>query len=245
MEGDNDCKTGKDDDILYIKARNFLVGKGYRGVERLSMSSGVYGVVSGRRGMLGRLWEPSKFLEGCVGGIERSWKEEGKGVVGRQALDIGCGSGRDAAFLASRGWSVVGLDRDVTLLENAKALGQRYARKGGKVQVMNITMGSDVGKDRKVLNQCQADLLLVIRFLRRSILPLLPNAVKPGGYVVYEHFCEGCEKFSGPKNPSFILQRTELAQLFIKSSFTIIKDEVSALADGRPVIQFIAKRDNS
>jgi SAM-dependent methyltransferase len=47
-------------------------------------------------------------------------------VTGR-ALDIGCGSGRDAVYLAKRGWSVTAIDS----AEKALASGQRRAAEEG------------------------------------------------------------------------------------------------------------------
>lgn len=43
------------------------------------------------------------------------------GLTG-SALDIGCGSGRDSAWLARQGWSVVAIDPSVAMLAGAKLL---------------------------------------------------------------------------------------------------------------------------
>eukprot|EP00435_Cladocopium_sp_Y103_P066641 s200_g28.t3 len=46
-----------------------------------------------------------------------------------KALDVGCGSGREAILLASRGWEVFALDRDARGLERLAALAQRQAQR--------------------------------------------------------------------------------------------------------------------
>lgn len=42
-------------------------------------------------------------------------------LSGGRALDLGCGEGADAMWLAERGWDVVGVDVSTTALERAKA----------------------------------------------------------------------------------------------------------------------------
>lgn len=223
-----------EDDVSFKKARAFLLQKCFKDVrwlqmERIRLESGT---------VSRKMWKASGLLEDCISQIESELGGTGT------ALDLGCGSGRDSAFLAGRGWSVCALDRDESLLENARELGKRYSRSNGWVDVVQMTLGTDVARDRRLLEERQADLLVVIRFLRKSVLPLLPGAVKRGGFVVYEHFLTGCEKFGSPRKPSYMVERDELANLFQKSSFTIVRDEVSTLPDGRPVIHFIAKKSN-
>ena len=48
-----------------------------------------------------------------------------------RALDIGCGTGRDAVYLAERGWSVTGVDSVAQPLERAR---ERAARAGVEVR---------------------------------------------------------------------------------------------------------------
>jgi len=53
-----------------------------------------------------RLWEPHGLLIEAVEAACQHWGA----VQGRAALDIACGSGRDAAYLALSGFSVTGWD---------------------------------------------------------------------------------------------------------------------------------------
>jgi len=61
-------------------------------------------------------WEALETPPGLVEAIERGW-------VGRQktALDIGCGAGREALFLAGQGVSVMGVDSSPVALELARS----------------------------------------------------------------------------------------------------------------------------
>lgn len=168
-------------------------------------------------------------------------------IPDRSALDIGCGAGRDTSFLAAHGFRVVAVDRDFKSVENCKRLASRYASNSqthGHVHGVVRTLGAHTADDARFLACNAAALLLVVRFLRRPILDHLWKAVKPGGFVVYEHFLQGCERFGGPVKQSQMLRRGELCHVFSAArGFSIINDEECTLHDGRPIVRFIAQRN--
>lgn len=171
----------------------------------------------------------------------------------RRALDVGCGSGRDAAYLAAHGWDVLAVDRDRGLVEKAEALGaRRWDGLGASTDVCPgavvgavRTLGADLRADACWLRENAADLLVVVRFLRRGVLELLPQAVVDGGWVIVEHFLTGCENLGGPVKRSQMLERGELGRLFGPAGFTILIEEEVFLDDGRPVVRFLAVRKSS
>jgi len=66
--------------------------------------------------------------------VTQSWRpllDEGRAPVPGRALDIGCGSGRDAVYLAKRGWRVTGVDSVEKAVASAR---QRAAEEGVEVQ---------------------------------------------------------------------------------------------------------------
>jgi SAM-dependent methyltransferase len=66
--------------------------------------------------------------------VEQSWQPllEGPGALAPgRALDIGCGSGRDAVYLAKRGWEVTAVDFVEAALASAS---HRAAEEGVEVQ---------------------------------------------------------------------------------------------------------------
>lgn len=124
-------------------------------------------------------------------------------------------------------------------------LGRGVYRSGGAVRGITRTFGADLCADAQFLREHASSLLLVVRFLRQGVVQQLPHAVQPGGFVVYEHFLSGCERFaSGPRKPSQMLQRGELAQIFTaEKGFSVWLDEETTLVDGRPMNRFVARRD--
>lgn len=190
------------------------------------------------------LWSPSPSVVALLPQVMA-------GTTARTAIDVGCGSGRDAAFLACHGWDVVAVDRDRDLVEKAAQLGRRawtgfgvdYIGRCGRVTGTARTLGSNLAEDSKWLSDKSANLLVVVRFLRRGVLELLPHAVAEGGWVIIEHFLTGCEKFGGPMKRSQMLERGELGHLFRPAGFTVLHEDEVFLADGRPVVRFLAVRE--
>jgi len=66
--------------------------------------------------------------------VAQSWRpllDEARAPVPGRALDVGCGSGRDAIYLAKRGWRVTGVDSVEKALASAR---RRAAEEGVEVQ---------------------------------------------------------------------------------------------------------------
>ncbi|MFI9173623.1 class I SAM-dependent methyltransferase [Streptomyces lincolnensis] len=71
--------------------------------------------------------EAAEFWEARYTGEQRVWSgrpnpllvREVSGLAPGSALDLGCGEGADAVWLASRGWRVTGVDISPTALERA------------------------------------------------------------------------------------------------------------------------------
>lgn len=191
-----------------------------------------------------RLWFSAPVLSDLLSSHRLS-------VPSDTALDIAAGSGRNAYYMASYGLKVLAIDRDSTLLSLATHLSRRHydmprVRKGGCVNTVQRTLGANLKEDAAFFKLHAAGLVLIARFLRRGLLELLPLAVAPGGYIVYEHFLRGCERFGRPNKPSQMLNMGELANIFCeKAGFEILRDEQCKLSDGRPVVRFVATRIKS
>lgn len=148
------------------------------------------------------------------------------------ALDLGCGGGRDAVFLAQKGFLVDAIDSEARTLKRAKQLAAR-----GRTQVRFKCC------DLKTVGcfpDVQYDVILMVRFLNRALFDSMKQRVKPGGHVLIHTFSEGVEEFHAPKNPNFILQHGELRQIF--ADFIILVDNTTYLDDGRPMNAFIAQK---
>jgi len=149
------------------------------------------------------------------------------------AIDLGCGCGRDAVYLAARGWQVIAVDNRPKMLQRAVALAVHES-------VEHCFQASETDLEREwPWDKEQADLVVCIRFLVRSLFPKIADVVRPGGYIIYSHFLEGCGK---PRSPKHFLFRGELAQVFGPPLFEVLQDAETIIEDGRPVCCFLARK---
>lgn len=93
----------------------------------------------------------------------------------------------------------------------------------------------------------QYDLILCIRFLVRSFLPLIRSMITPGGYLIYSTFQKHPTLiYEHPTSAQHLLQEKELAQVFNETyGFEIIMDRIDVLIDGRWLNSFIARKRKS
>jgi SAM-dependent methyltransferase len=150
-------------------------------------------------GEIGRLWEPNPFL-GEV--IDR--------LGGLTALDLACGAGRDAVFLASRGWRVVGVDVLADALQRASALAERCAAAIEPLEWRVIDLET---ADPRI--DGSFDLISAFRYLHRPLVPRLERWLNPGGTLVCETFTTLHRRRHGrPADDAHVLQPGELPELF-------------------------------
>ena len=122
------------------------------------------------------------------------------------ALDVAMGRGRNAVYLASRGFEVEGVDISPESLEAAQDL----ARESGvslKVRLNDLEKDVFIEKDAY-------DLIICFNYLYRPLVPTLKEALRMGGMLVYETYIVDQVQFGRPRNPKHLLKHNELLDLF-------------------------------
>lgn len=117
---------------------------------------------------------------------------------GAVVLDLACGTGRHARWLAGRGCSVVAADRD------AAALAALSEVPGVQTVCVDLEDGPWPWA------AASFDAVVVTRYLFRPRLAMLATLLRPGGVLIYETFMLGNARFGKPSNPDFLLQPDEL-----------------------------------
>jgi len=118
---------------------------------------------------------------------------------GSTVLDVACGTGRHARFLAELGHNVTGVDRDAAALKGLE----------GVPGIAELVL-ADIETGPWPFEGRQFDCVLVTNYLWRALLPKIVAAVAPGGTLIYETFAQGNQSFGKPSNPDFLLRPREL-----------------------------------
>lgn len=121
------------------------------------------------------------------------------------ALDLACGLGANARFLAERGLAVAAWDISPVAIEKLAA----FSGENG------LTI------DARVVDLCatplpveQFDVIVVGHFLERHLFPAIAAALRPGGLLFYQTFTRERVGGGGPSNPEFLLAANELRDAF-------------------------------
>ncbi len=132
-------------------------------------------------------------------------------------LDLACGSGRHARFLATLGYSVTAVDREPQLFESARFIradledGSSWPLAGERFQG-----------------------IVVANYLHRPLFPALLDSLAPGGVLIYETFMLGNERYGKPSNPAFLLRPGELWEAF--GGLQVIAFEQGRAAQPKPAM---------
>jgi SAM-dependent methyltransferase len=123
-----------------------------------------------------------------------------------RALDLAAGRGRHALGLAELGWRVIAVDADLDALRTAQA---RAAARGLRLRAWCADL------TQTPLPRAAFELVVVTRYLQRSLFESIRHAVVPGGVVVYETFTVHQRALGvGPTSPDHLLDAGELLQRF-------------------------------
>jgi len=175
---------------------------------RLLSRAGFEGILN-LSGGLARWKGPREFSSGTPFGPQgpSSWLVENASCLprGGNALDVACGTGRNALILSAAGFQVRGVDRDPSKIESLDLLARRLGLPlSAEVLDLEEEQGVDLGRESQ-------DLVLVIHYLHRPLFPSLIRALRPGGILIYETFTrEQAERSGRPSSPHFLLEPGEL-----------------------------------
>jgi 2-polyprenyl-3-methyl-5-hydroxy-6-metoxy-1,4-benzoquinol methylase len=140
--------------------------------------------------------EPNSFLKKYIYLLPRG-----------KALDIATGEGRNAVFLAQKGFEVDAVDIAEKGLKKARKLA---LEKGVRINTFLVDL------DQYRIAKEQYDLIANFCFLKRRLIPRIRNGLKKGGMVVFETYLLEHRVLAtgGPKQAKYFLKPNEALRLF-------------------------------
>jgi SAM-dependent methyltransferase len=149
-----------------------------------------------------------------------------------QALDVACGRGRHALWLADRGLTTLALDRDPDAIREVNDVA-RERRLPLRAEVRDLEGNGDP------FGRSTYDVIVVVHYLHRRLFPALVAALAPGGLLVYETFTRAQAARGKPTNPDFLLESGELPELVHPLEVLASRE---GDYDGRMIASVIARR---
>jgi tellurite methyltransferase len=121
-----------------------------------------------------------------------------------RALDVACGAGRNALFLASHGFDVDAVDISREAL--------RRAKDAARERNLDINW-IEHDLDEPLTVRSDYALILVVRFLDLPLIGRLARLLGPGGYLVCEQHLRTDADVIGPANPAYRVEPGELPKV--------------------------------
>lgn len=116
-------------------------------------------------------------------------------------LDLACGTGRHAAFLARRGHPVTAVDLDLARAAELRAVpGIEWLQ-------------ADLEGAAWPLPGRRFQAIVVTNYLHRPLFDVLLESLAPDGVLIYETFALGQARYGRPRNPLHLLLPGELLEM--------------------------------
>lgn len=153
-----------------------------------------------------------------------------------KALDLACGTGRHAVFLAEKGWHVTAVDNSRVGIEIAA---ERAKQKGVRVDFRT----ADLEKGEFSIEPDAYDLICDFYYLQSNLFASMKAGVKPGGIIVSTVHIYGAGEEAG----NFLLPEGELREYF--QDFEILHYHETSQTDAdagehhRRTAEIIARRN--
>lgn len=97
-----------------------------------------------------------------------------------RALDLACGYGQNALWMASQGYVTDAID----ISRVALAVAQVRAAKQNIRQINILPLDLDSAQ----LEKNHYDVITVVRFIKRGLIPDIRAAIRPGGRIIYQAY---------------------------------------------------------
>jgi SAM-dependent methyltransferase len=145
------------------------------------------------------------------------WLVENADLLPRagRVLDVACGRGRHALWLAEAGFDVTAIDRSIEAIDHLRAIARR---RGVSITLDVVDLETDPPPS---LGAGAYDAILGFNYLHRPLMPVLKDALAPGGIIIYETFTKKQAERGHPRNPAFLLDHGELPHLL--APLTIVR----------------------
>lgn len=132
------------------------------------------------------------------------------------AVDLACGEGRNALWLARLGWKVTGIDFSTVAVERARALTEREAPATARRLTWRVDDVASMKLKRESVDLSLVSYVHLPPDERSRLMVLAGRSIRPGGHaIVVGHDVRNLRQgVSGPQDEDRLYDPVELRRLF-------------------------------
>jgi SAM-dependent methyltransferase len=176
-----------------------------------------------------RLEDERQKPDQLVASITTAWPDSGR----KRALDLACGAGTNALWLAGTGWDVTAVDRSTTAIELVRGIAQERG-------LSLNTFIADLEAHAFTVQPGTWDLILMCRYLQRDLWEPALEGLAPGGVLIVIALMDDPDA-AAPRR--FRVQTRELTEYFRNAeNCQILYQYERAATPERPAMTEIAVR---
>lgn len=148
-------------------------------------------------------------------------------ICGRRVADIAMGSGRNALFLADKGYFVAGLERSTEAIKIAK----------NSMAERNLHIWPLLGDAAHLpFRKNSLDGIIIFYFLMRGIMKEVKALLKKDGILMYETFLKRQNSIDRPRNADYLLDDGELISYLDGFEILFYEETIIESAGKRKVV---------
>jgi tellurite methyltransferase len=142
------------------------------------------------------------------------------------ALDVAAGIGRNSIALARAGIRVVAVDFSETAMRALREIAD-----SDNLRIMPVI--SDL-EDGLPFRPRSFDAVINVTFLDRALVPLLKNALRTGGLLLFDTFLIDQAEIGHPCDPRFLLRHYELREHLADMELLRYREGIVTYANDKP-----------
>lgn len=159
----------------------------------------------------------------------------------RRALDVACGLGRHALYLARCGWHVDAMDISEVALASVAATA---AAEGLDVTCIRADFEPETVTAASPFKPDCYDLVVMMRYTNLPLIGHIAGALRVGGYLVTEAYLKSDTEDAGPRNPNYRVSSGELRDAAAALETVAYRERLETERSGQPaaLAQLVARR---
>ena len=140
-----------------------------------------------------------------------------------RALDVACGAGRNAIFLAQAGFQVDAIDISVAGLDQAR---QKAEARGLEINWIEQDL------DQVYPFDTAYDVIIVMWYVNLALITRLCDCLAPGDYLLSEEHLITDAEVIGPTNPDYRVATGELREAVSGLELLLFEESIEVIPEG-------------